>query len=119
MSVCCEDGLWKLGRVTSMRTSPLETNKMFAVKLEAGSESGEWRESDIYGPGFLTSLPFKTQLVEGQGVFVTHNGREVEGSVVKHLSSQVGLNNSYLVSRKTDLLGSNYISIEIRMLTQV
>ena len=43
----------------------------------------EWRESDIYGPGFMTSLPCRTKLVAGQAVFVTHNGREVEGSVVQ------------------------------------
>ena len=50
----------------------------------------EWRESDIYGPGFMTSLPCRTNLVAGQAVFVTHNGREVEGSVVQQLTSQVG-----------------------------
>ena len=70
---------------------------MFAVKMEGSSESQEWRESDIYGPGFMTSLPYKTQLVAGQAVFVTHNGREVEGSVVQHLSSQVG--HQHLLSR--------------------
>ena len=46
-----------------MRTSPLETNKMFSVVLEGSSQGGEWNESDIYGPGFLTSLPWQTQLM--------------------------------------------------------
>ena len=57
-----------------------------AVKLQIQ----EWRESEIYGPGFMTSLPCNTQLVVGQAVFVTHNGREVEGTVVQHLRAQVG-----------------------------
>ena len=49
----------------------------------------EWRESDIYGPGFMTSLPCRTKLVAGQAVFVTHNGREVEGEVLDHDTEQV------------------------------
>ena len=80
-----------------MRTSPLETSKMFSVVLEGSSQGGEWNESDIYGPGFLTSLPWQTQLVGGQPVFITHNGREVEGTVSQHLNNQVGLQTgSYL-----------------------
>ena len=134
VSVCCDDGLWRQGRVTSMRTSPMETNKMFSVKMDANSsvslvrgrvpvwcwqlQMAEWRESDIYGPGFMTSLPCRTKLVAGQAVFVTHNGREVEGSVVQHLTSQVG---QWLIS----LVGTGVLLVEvhwnckIRLLTQV
>ena len=86
VSVCCDGGLWRQGRVTSMRTSPLETNKMFSVVLEGSSQMGEWKESDIYGPGFLTSLPWQTRLRKSQSVFLTHNGREVEGTVSQHLN---------------------------------
>ena len=99
VSVCCDDGLWRQGRVSSMRTSPLETNKMFSVVLEGSSQLGEWNESDIYGPGFLTSLPWQTRLVGGQSVFLTHNGREVEGTVSQHLNNQVGPDSDcYLIS---------------------
>ena len=84
--------------MTSMRTSPLETNKMFSVVLEGSSQLGEWNESDIYGPGFLTSLPWQTRLRSSQSVFLTHNGREVEGTVSQHLSNQVRLDWTVILS---------------------
>ena len=70
---------------------------MFSVVLEGSSQLGEWKESDIYGPGFLTSLPWQTRLVGGQPVFLTHNGREVEGTVSQHLNNQGGLECCYLI----------------------
>ena len=100
VSVCCDDGLWRQGRVSSMRTSPLETNKMFSVVLEGSSQLGEWNESDIYGPGFLTSLPWQTRLQKNQPVFLTHNGREVEGSVSQHLNNQVRLDRTLILSQE-------------------
>ena len=99
VSVCCDDGLWRQGRVSSMRTSPLETNKMFSVVLEGSNHLGEWSESDIYGPGFLTSLPWQTRLQKNQPVFLTHNGREVEGSVSQHLNNQVRLDWTLILSQ--------------------
>lgn len=106
VSVGCEDGLWRQGKVTSMRTSELETNKMFSVKMDVSSQTQEWRETEIYGPGFMTSLPCNTELVVGQAVFVTHNGREVEGNVVLHLSSQdcvqVDVKDSGLITKRLE-----------------
>ena len=49
----------------------------------------EHSETRILGPGFLSSLPPGARLSQGQHVFLTHNGREVEGRVVQHSRDQV------------------------------
>ena len=50
-------------------------------------------EGRILGPGFLSSLPADTALRPGgrQLVYITHNGREVEGEVVDHDTEQVSV----------------------------
>ena len=73
---------------------------MFSVVLEGSNHLGEWSESDIYGPGFLTSLPWQTRLQKNQPVFLTHNGREVEGSVSQHLNNQVRLDRTLILSQE-------------------
>lgn len=71
--------------MTAMRSSEDGLGeKFFSVKLEEIGIVQEFLEGDLVGPGFLSCLPSDTQLVGGQGVFLTHLGREVEGKVIIH-----------------------------------
>ena len=75
VSVCCKDGVWRLGLVTAMRSKedgliPME--KKFSVKIECNKRVEEFSENEVIGPGFLSAIPFGTELVTGQHVFVTH-----------------------------------------------
>jgi len=87
VSVCCKDGVWRIGVVTAMRSKedglmPME--KKFSVKLEVNKAVDEFSENEVIGPGFLSAIPIGTELIMGQHVFVTNNGREVEGKVNNH-----------------------------------
>jgi len=53
----------------------------YTVRFEDG-HSANFFEKDIIGPGFQNIVIAK--LVEGQKVYLTHNGREVRGIVNKH-----------------------------------
>eukprot|EP00092_Neocalanus_flemingeri_P014066 GFUD01015175.1.p1 GENE.GFUD01015175.1~~GFUD01015175.1.p1 ORF type:complete len:580 (+),score=103.80 GFUD01015175.1:324-2063(+) len=87
VSVCCKDGAWRIGLVTAMRSRedglmPME--KKFSVKIECTKAVDEYSESEVIGPGFLSAIPIGSELIVGQHVFVTNNGREVEGKVNSH-----------------------------------
>lgn len=56
-------------------------NTRYVVRFETG-ESREFKENELVGPGFGNVGSLK--LRSGQKVFVTHNGREVCGTVVYH-----------------------------------
>jgi len=73
--------------VTAMRSKedgmmPME--KKFSVKLDCTKAVYEFSESEVIGAGFLSAIPVGTELIMGQHVFVTNNGREVEGKVNSH-----------------------------------
>ena len=92
VSVRCKDGVWRIGLVTAMRSKedgliPME--KKFSVKIECSKKVEEFSENEMIGPGFLSAIPWGTELVMNQHVFVTHNGREVEGKVKSHNALQV------------------------------
>jgi len=77
--------------VTAMRSredSLMPMEKKFSVKLESSKTVEEFCESVLVGPGFLSVIPVGTELVTGQEVFVTNNGREVEGKVASHNIAQ-------------------------------
>jgi len=91
VSVRCKDGVWRIGLVTAMRSKedgliPME--KKFSVKIECNKKVEEFSENEVIGPGFLSAIPLGTELVMSQHVFVTHNGREVEGKVKSHNTLQ-------------------------------
>lgn len=91
VSVCCKDGVWRIGLVTAMRAREdglIPVEKKFSVKLECSKRVEEFSENEVIGPGFLSAIPFGTELIMGQHVFVTNNGREVEGKVRSHNVSQ-------------------------------
>lgn len=88
--VLSEDGMWRQGTVVGMRSNenrliPIE--KKFCVELAegpVGSSSHYYRDTEMVGPGFLTTLPLNTRLRPGQEVYMTHSGREVRGTVEEH-----------------------------------
>ena len=95
VSACCKDGLWRIGLVTAMRSKEdglIQMEKKFSVRLESSKRVEEFSENEVMGPGFLSAIPLGTQLHMSQHVFVTHNGREVEGKVNRHDAAQVSYN---------------------------
>jgi len=91
VSACCKDGLWRIGLVTAMRSKEdglIQMEKKFSVRLESSKRVEEFSENEVMGPGFLSAIPLGTQLHMSQHVFVTHNGREVEGKVNRHDAAQ-------------------------------
>lgn len=77
--------------MTAMRAREdglIPVEKKFSVKLECSKRVEEFSENEVIGPGFLSAIPFGTELIMGQHVFVTNNGREVEGKVRSHNVSQ-------------------------------
>ena len=80
--VCCcrQDGRYYPGMIKATDTSPTGED-WYTVKFEGGS-TANFFEKEIIGPGFQNIVIAK--LVEGQKVYLTHNGREVKGSVVQH-----------------------------------
>ena len=84
-----QDGWWKIGVVVAMKTDEsflrmATTDQRFSVKMEGEKIVREYRESDLVGPGFQSNIPNLQCLEAGQGVYITHGGREVGGVVIKH-----------------------------------
>lgn len=77
----CGDCVWRPGQVMAMKGR--EGCERFSVRLEEGG-AADFEEGQLVGPGFLTSIPVDARLINGQQVFVTHQGREVEGRVTSH-----------------------------------
>jgi len=77
----CRDCVWRPGQVMAMNGR--EGSERFSVRLEEGG-TVNFEEGQLVGPGFLTSIPVDARLANGQQVFVTHQGREVEGRVTSH-----------------------------------
>jgi len=88
----CEDRVWRHGTVLGLRSKfgpdGPESGQMFSVKMEHSSQVTDHSEASILGPGFLSCLPPGVTLVPGQHVYITHNGREVEGQVRSHHTQQ-------------------------------
>jgi len=78
---CCRDSVWRPGQVMAMMGR--EGSERFSVRLEEGG-AADFEEGQLVGPGFLTSIPVDAKLVNGQQVFLTHQGRETEGRVTSH-----------------------------------
>eukprot|EP00095_Tigriopus_kingsejongensis_P006543 maker-scaffold515_size150689-snap-gene-0.29 protein:Tk06543 transcript:maker-scaffold515_size150689-snap-gene-0.29-mRNA-1 annotation:"zinc finger protein 704-like" len=78
-----QDGLFHPGWIQAIKTPEgTLSDARYAVKFEESKRVFEFCESDILGPGF-ESVTSK-HLQSGQGVFVTHNHREMCGKVVRH-----------------------------------
>ena len=88
VGVRADDGWWRLGVVTAMRTEEYSfrqgKEQAFSVRLDGERAALEYREQEIVGPGFRSSIPPVGSLNDGQFVYITHGGREVGGRVVSH-----------------------------------
>lgn len=101
MRVCAlsEDGLYYSGRIHAVKTpdSPrdnqncinLTPNTRFSVRFDQSPVFGSLRRSvcefsmaELIGDGFSSITDVK--LKPTQKVYITHNGREISGSVIKH-----------------------------------
>ena len=91
---CKETGLFHPGIIVRSKNSDnhlqffpnchtgITLNSRYVVQFEKSGETREFQESDLIGPGFGNMNNLK--LRSGQQTFVTHNGREVPGTVVYH-----------------------------------
>ncbi|ENN77180.1 hypothetical protein HUJ04_005812 [Dendroctonus ponderosae] len=92
-----EDGKYYSGVIQAVKTPAsvennsncinLTPNTRYTVRFDSrqgtlGRTSAEFFESDLIGPGFQSVLG--TELVQHQKCFVTFNGREISGEVMKH-----------------------------------
>jgi len=59
------------------------TENRYTVRFDNSRKISEFQEGDLIGPGFagLTNL---THLMAGQRVYITHLGREMEGTIMAH-----------------------------------
>lgn len=80
MSAPWSDGRYYCGTIESMTEQP-NGQFMYSVLFDDGYTKLYFHK-DIVGPGFNTAAV--TYLKHGQKVFVTHQGRELSGVVVKH-----------------------------------
>lgn len=95
-----EDGKYYSGIIQAVKTPAtypennncinLTPNTRYSVKFDSrqgnlGRTTAEFRYVDLIGPGFRSILGI--ELAPGQKVFVTFNGREVAGEVIRHNSA--------------------------------
>lgn len=84
------DGFYSPGVISAIQTAgPWEaTADRYVVEFEDGSKR-TFAGDDIIGAGFQSLT--KDRLMVGQTVFITHNGREVEGSVERVVGDEVAV----------------------------
>lgn len=78
------DGLHWPGVIQATKTD-LDDENIYTVSFPNKS-TGEYRGEELIGPGFQSISGL--QLKPGQKVYVTHNGREVSGTVIEHCLSR-------------------------------
>lgn len=94
-----DDGKYYSGVIQAVKTPAhyaensncinLTPDTRYTVKFDLKSAvlsrgSREYLESELIGPGFRTIAEAAPQLLSGQKVYITHNGREVCGEVILH-----------------------------------
>ena len=63
-----------------------DSRARYTVKFENSRKVTEFFEKDLIGPGF-SGVNTLTQLMPGQRVYLTHVGREMEGTIMSHNTS--------------------------------
>lgn len=58
----------------------------YTVRFDNSRKLSEFLETDLIGPGF-SCVNTLTQLMAGQRVYLTHLGREMEGTIISHDTS--------------------------------
>lgn len=59
------------------------TENRYTVRFDNSRKISEFQEGDLIGPGFA-GLSNLTHLMAGQRVYITHLGREMEGTIMAH-----------------------------------
>lgn len=77
-----EDGKYYAGVICAVKTIDEGGPTVYSVRVEGERRSREVRESDLVGSGFTAVGSVK--LRSGQRVYITHNNREVSGTVLYH-----------------------------------
>lgn len=70
------------GIINTSNSTIINPNTKFVVKFESNGEIREFTENELVGPGFKSMN--KLKLRSGQKIWITYNGREVNGTVVYH-----------------------------------
>lgn len=59
------------------------TENRYTVRFDNSRKVSEFLETDLIGPGF-GGVPRGAELLPGQRVYITHLGREMEGTIAVH-----------------------------------
>jgi hypothetical protein len=60
-----------------------QSTATYVVRFDNSRKVSEFHESELIGPGFAGVTSVGT-LLSGQRIYVTHAGRELEGTVMQH-----------------------------------
>ena len=77
-----DDGKYYAGVICAVKQLGEGAPTMYSVRVEGERRVREVREGDLVGSGFTPVASVK--LRAGQKVYITHNNREVTGSVLYH-----------------------------------
>ncbi|KAG0717468.1 hypothetical protein GWK47_054327 [Chionoecetes opilio] len=82
VACCLEDGKYYAGVICAVKTMDDGGPTAYSVRVEGERRSREVRESDLVGSGFTAVGSVKLRV--GQRAYITHNNREVCGTVLYH-----------------------------------
>lgn len=82
VACCLDDGKYYSGVICAVKTVNEGGPPVYSVRVEGERRAREVREGDLVGSGFTPVGSVK--LRSGQKVYITHNNREVSGSVLYH-----------------------------------
>ena len=126
--VCAQgpDSRWYSGVILNVKTPPnsrdknncinLTPNTRYSVRFDTkipGFEMSrrvtEFREADLIGPGFRHI--YNIELLPGQKVFLTYNGRESSGEVITHAvdKDEVSIRINPIGQEVSNFLLSNFL----------
>jgi len=79
------DGRFYPAVIQAVKTSQPDrlTENRYTVRFDNSRKVTEFEETDLIGPGFA-GLSSGTLLMSGQRVYITHLGREMEGTIKSH-----------------------------------
>lgn len=82
VACCLEDGKYYAGVICAVKTMDDGGPTVYSVRVEGERRAREVRESDLVGSGFTSVGSVKLRV--GQRAYITHNNREVCGTVLYH-----------------------------------
>lgn len=82
VACCLDDGKYYGGVICAVKNAEEGGPPVYSVRVEGERRTREVREGDLVGSGFTGVGSVK--LRSGQKVYITHNNREVSGTVLYH-----------------------------------